>query len=92
LATAVARWPTPTARDHKDGTNVSGVPVNSLLGRAVQPTPETGALNPTWVEWLMGFPIGWTVLERSEMPLSRKSRSGLGGRSSRTPKQLADAA
>jgi DNA (cytosine-5)-methyltransferase 1 len=19
-----------------------------------------GALNPTWVEWLMGFPDGWT--------------------------------
>jgi hypothetical protein len=23
----------------------------------------TGALNPTWVEWLMGFPLGWTDLE-----------------------------
>jgi len=22
-----------------------------------------GALNPTWVEWLMGWPIGWTDLE-----------------------------
>jgi DNA (cytosine-5)-methyltransferase 1 len=21
---------------------------------------NTGALNPTWVEWLMGFPEGWT--------------------------------
>jgi hypothetical protein len=21
-----------------------------------------GSLNPTWVEWLMGFPIGWTDL------------------------------
>ena len=21
-----------------------------------------GQLNPTWVEWLMGFPIGWTDL------------------------------
>jgi hypothetical protein len=22
-----------------------------------------GKLNPTWVEWLMGFPTGWTDLE-----------------------------
>ena len=25
-----------------------------------------GQLNPTWVEWLMGFPIGWTDLSASE--------------------------
>ena len=25
-----------------------------------------GQLNPTWVEWLMGFPIGWTDLNASE--------------------------
>jgi DNA (cytosine-5)-methyltransferase 1 len=27
-----------------------------------------GRLNPTWVEWLMGFPTGWTDLEDSETP------------------------
>lgn len=27
-----------------------------------------GQLNPMWVEWLMGFPIGWTELDASEMP------------------------
>ena len=27
-----------------------------------------GQLNPTWVEWLMGFPLGWTDLEDSETP------------------------
>jgi hypothetical protein len=26
-------WPTPTTRDHKDGSNVTGVPANALLGR-----------------------------------------------------------
>ncbi len=31
-----------------------------------------GALNPTWVEWLMGFPIGWTDLGGSETPSSPK--------------------
>ena len=25
-----------------------------------QPASETAALNPDWVEWLMGFPRGWT--------------------------------
>lgn len=27
-----------------------------------------GQLNPMWVEWLMGFPIGWTDLNASETP------------------------
>jgi len=27
-----------------------------------------GYSNPEWVEWLMGFPIGWTDLEDSETP------------------------
>jgi hypothetical protein len=26
-----------------------------------------GQLNPTWVEWLMGWPIGWTDLKPLEM-------------------------
>lgn len=32
-----------------------------------------GRPNPMWVEWLMGFPIGWTDLEDSETPSSHKS-------------------
>lgn len=36
----------------------------------------TGQLNPPWVEWLMGFPIGWTDLGDSETPSSPKSPSG----------------
>jgi len=35
-----------------------------------------GELNPPWVEWLMGFPIGWTDLGGSETPSSPKSPSG----------------
>jgi hypothetical protein len=38
-----------------------------------------GTLNPTWVEWLMGFPLGWTVLEPSETPSSRRSRKSSAG-------------
>lgn len=31
-------------------------------------TDVAGQLNPMWVEWLMGFPPGWTDLNASEMP------------------------
>jgi hypothetical protein len=30
--------------------------------------PELGSLNPTWAEWLMGFPMGWTACEGSGTP------------------------
>ncbi len=29
--------------------------------------PNGGSLNPTWVEWLMGWPLGWTDLKPLEM-------------------------
>lgn len=35
-----------------------------------QPVSETAALNPDWVEWLMGFPNGWTDV--SSGPPNRK--------------------
>ncbi len=90
LTVAARMWPTPTSRDHKDGSaqSCANVPVNALLGRAVHQfkTPQArdwkgpqgraysgeamdlpaqvgGSLNPTWVEWLMGYPSGWTDLE-----------------------------
>jgi hypothetical protein len=55
-------WPTPMARDHKDGDATADVPTNGHLGRAAprDPTSHPGQLNPDWVEMLMGFPIGWT--------------------------------
>ena len=33
----------------------------------VSPWGKIGPMNPTWVEWLMGFPLGWTDLSASEM-------------------------
>lgn len=64
LANAVRLW--PTTRDYKspdmnpDSKRFSQkTELNSAIG---------GQLNPTWVEWLMGFPIGWTDLSVSEMP------------------------
>ena len=67
LATAVNKWATPTARDYR-------YPGKSRLERtgdkAGDPLPQQigGPLNPTWVEWLMGFPLGWTDLEDSATP------------------------
>jgi len=56
LQTAVAMWPTPTAQDAKN----NGAP--SQMERNTKPLNAEvgGALNPTWVEWLMGWPLGWT--------------------------------
>ena len=32
----------------------------------VTPLGRLGPMNPEWVEWLMGYPIGWTELSASE--------------------------
>ena len=79
LPDAAKRWPTPTATMHKgsspaaltrkDGRDRSG----DRLDHAVMAS-DSGQLNPDWVEWLMGFPIGWTALKNWVTPSSRKSR------------------
>ena len=50
------RWATPTAQDASNNASPSqyrrnSIPLNAQVG---------GKLNPTWVEWLMGWPLGWT--------------------------------
>lgn len=64
LATAVKMWPTPCARDWKDspGQKNRGKRDESKLAPRVYLTNNGGQLNPQWVEWLMGYPIGWTEL------------------------------
>jgi hypothetical protein len=62
-------WPTPQAHDYKSGAGYDH-------GDKKQ-TPQLrhimgGQLNPTWVEWLMGFPLGWTDCGPSETRSSRK--------------------
>ena len=61
LQTAVM-LPTPTVNDSKNNGSPSqyrrtsnGKPRDLQLNAVVG-----GALNPTWVEWLMGWPLGWT--------------------------------
>lgn len=61
LANAVKLWPTPVASDC-NGTH--GGNMHGSLRTAMHDCGETGGqLNPPWVEWLMGFPIGWTELD-----------------------------
>jgi hypothetical protein len=57
------KWPTPTARDWK-----SGKASDATMERNSRPLSEQigGSLNPTWVEWLMGWPLGWTDLRPLE--------------------------
>ena len=64
-------WPTPKANLHKtrrwylrpDGYrhNAGEIPpgMEFLSGQPI---------NLDWLEWTMGFPIGWTELKQSEMP------------------------
>ena len=98
-------WPTPQARDRKDGktpkphgNHSPSLPV-AVSTVKMYPTPDVGAakgrgqssaenrhrlggsLNPTWVEWLMGFPLGWTDLNALETPSARKSLSKSDGQS-----------
>ena len=64
LGMVVKLWPTPTVQDAANNGGPSQYERNSLpLNAAVG-----GALNPTWVEWLMGFPTGHTDLNPSETP------------------------
>lgn len=59
----VAMWPTPLATE-----DMSSSGPNAASG-----TIQSGLLNPMWVEsYLMGYPIGWTALERLAMPLCPK--------------------
>jgi hypothetical protein len=87
LAGQVHLWPTPTANEDAAGTPAGKM--QGMLGNhpdirgTTQEEWSRGSLNPTWVEWLMGFPTGWTDLKPSEMPSSRKSSRKSDAQSSR---------
>ena len=72
LATAVKMFPTPTARDWK-----SGKASQATMERNARPLSEVvgGSLNPEFVEYLMGYPIGYTDCEHSETASSLPSLS-----------------
>ncbi len=65
LQTAVAMWPTPLAHA---GSNRRTKPTPAqAAGKAGMQLAGMvgGSLNPTWVEWLMGWPLGWTDCDAS---------------------------
>jgi hypothetical protein len=70
LADQVKMWPTPNASDNRDRGCMEDPSVQRRikigkqigLSTAVKETRQAGTLNPTWVEWLMGFPLGHTDL------------------------------
>lgn len=64
LRTAI-KHPTPQASDGKGATSPDALA--KVIARGYSPNlPESvqGSLNPNWVCWLMGWPIGWEDLER----------------------------
>jgi len=59
---ACRMFPTPTKSDGMGGPGCSGRDGGENLRTAIG-----GKLNPEWVEWLMGWPIGLTDLKPLEM-------------------------
>ena len=76
LATAVNLWPTPRANDAEKRGAIANDPRNGLpaaaLWREKGEKRERGQLNPPFVEWLMGWPIGWTDLKPLAMDKYRE--------------------
>jgi len=79
---AVKNWPTPTT----DSTTIrtkkyaqGGLPLSMAVQEVLTPTNHTnqqsGHLNPEWVEWLMGWPIGWTESAPAETESSPSKRN-----------------
>ena len=72
----VYKFPTPNASDHiQRKTSASWAAqgrVNYVLSNPEITGVNGGKLNPTWVEWLMGWPLGWTDLKPLEMDKFQK--------------------
>ena len=61
----MANLPTPTSSEHKFRLKGNTQQSHCLeaMARTGRLDKTTGQLNPTWVEWLMGLPTGWTDLD-----------------------------
>jgi DNA (cytosine-5)-methyltransferase 1 len=56
------KFPTPTAHNAKE----TNAPSESERNTPTLAASVGGKLNPTWVEWLMGWPLEWTDLKPLE--------------------------
>src|SRR3990167_3650492 len=82
LNRAVRLWPTPNSFDALDSRTIKGAEhmkswigapcLTEVIGKIEG--QNTGALNPEWVTWLMGFPPGWLNLTSPES--QQESRTG----------------
>ena len=72
LETMVGRqmWPTPTAHNAKE----TNAPSEANRNTPTLASQAGGKLSPLWVEWLMGFPIGFTVSKDWVTPKSRSKQ------------------
>jgi hypothetical protein len=84
LQSFAAKFPTPQASDNRDRGNMSNpsvqrrVAIGKQISLSQSVHPTSGQLNPTWVEWLMGWPLGWTDLKPLEMDKSHSVQQPLG--------------
>ena len=76
------KWPTPDASCGQRGTQPNWTPKRKsghhaqyTINQAVRDMEQSngGKLNPMWVEWLMGWPMGWTDLKPLEMDKSHSA-------------------
>ena len=80
-AVSARSWPTPCASASASASKGSSPAslirksgksrVNDRIDHAVMAS-DGGQLNPEWVEWLMGWPIGWTELKPLAMDKFRE--------------------
>jgi hypothetical protein len=78
--------PTPTASSY--GSCRGGGA--GRVGKWRKSLDGLGIKNPEYREWMMGYPIGWTEIERSETPSSPRSRRSLRKGSRRCPHEEQD--
>ena len=71
LSAAVKLWPTPVRRDYRYPGKSRMERTGSKSGECL-PQVVGGPLNPEWVEWLMGWPSGWTELKPLAMDKFRE--------------------
>ena len=64
-------WPTPVKSDCQqrrktknwEGGDLVSTVTELVESQGVMQPKAGGQLSPEWVEWLMGWPVGWTSLE-----------------------------
>jgi len=68
------KFPTPTAHNSKE----AAYPAEYTRKTPSLASHAGGKLNPVWVEWLMGWLLGWTDLKPLEMDKSHSAPQQLG--------------